>query len=133
MSEENVEVVRRMWEAATRRDLEAMDELIAEDAEFHSVLAASEGGIFRGHQGSRKYFAAIDAAFDDWHPEIEEIIDLDEDRVVVLSHVTARGKASGVPLDQRIGQIITVTDDKVTFIDSYFDQAEALEAAGPSE
>jgi ketosteroid isomerase-like protein len=59
MSQENVEVVRRFWAATTRRDLEAMDELIAEDAEFRSVLAASEGGVFRGHQSSREYFAAI--------------------------------------------------------------------------
>ena len=72
MSLENVELVRQLYEAAERRDLETLEMLGSEEREFHSVLAASEGRVFRGRQGIRDYFAAIDAAFDDWQPEIEE-------------------------------------------------------------
>ena len=133
MSLENVGVVRRMYEAVDRRDFETLDALISEEGEFHSVKAASEGRVFRGRRGIRDYFAAIDAAFDDWQPEIEELIEAGADRVVVLIHVTARGKASGIPLDQRVGEIVTVSENKTCLIDSYFDQSEALEAAGLRE
>jgi ketosteroid isomerase-like protein len=68
MSLENVELVRQLYEAAERRDLETLEMLGSEEGEFHSVLAASEGRVFRGRQGIRDYFAAIDAAFDDWQP-----------------------------------------------------------------
>jgi ketosteroid isomerase-like protein len=133
MSLENVELVRQLYEAAERRDLETLEMLGSEEGEFHSVLAASEGRVFRGRQGIRDYFAAIDAAFGDWQPEIEELIDAGDDRVVALIHVSGRGKASGIPLHQRVGQIVTVRENRICFIDSYFNQSEALAAAGLRE
>ena len=67
MSQENVEVVRRFYEAVNRRDLAVLGGLVAsEETEFPSVFATSEGRVFRGRQGVRDYFAAIDAAFVDF-------------------------------------------------------------------
>jgi ketosteroid isomerase-like protein len=133
VSQESVEIVRRLCDAANRRDLGTMDALGTEESEFRSVLAASEGRVFRGRQGTRDYFAAIDDAFDDFRFAVEEIIDAGQDRVVVLMRIIARGKASGIPLDQRVGQVWTLQDGKSHRIDSYFDFADALEAAGLRE
>ena len=133
MSQENVEIARRAFDAVNRRDLETLDALWSEDSEFHSVLAASEGRVFRGHQGIREYFAWFDESFTEFGSEVEEIIEAGEDRVVVLYTFRARGKASGVRLDQRGGLVITYQDEQITRMDSHFDPAEALKAAGLSE
>ena len=57
MSQENVEIVRRVSDAYNRRDVEAMlDELHAE-IEWHPWLQLQLGGaatVYRGHQGVRK-------------------------------------------------------------------------------
>jgi ketosteroid isomerase-like protein len=133
MSQENVETVRRVFEAVNRHDIGALDALLSEEMEFHSVLAASEGGVFRGRQGIRDYFAEFDAAFAEFRTEIEEIIDTGEDRVLALVKFTARGKGSGVTLDQHFGMVFTFQGEKVTRMDSYFNTAEALEAVGLRE
>ncbi len=130
MSQENVEIVRQVLDAVNRRDLGTMDALFPEEAEFHSVLAASEGRVFRGQQGIRDYFAWFDDAFEEFGSEVEEAIDAGEDRVVALLKFTARGKGSGITLDQRMGIVFTFQGGQLARMDSYFDPADALEAAG---
>ena len=131
MSQENVEVVRRFYEAVNRRDLAVLDGLLAsEESEFASVFATSEGRVFRGRQGNRDYFAAIDEAFEDFRTEILELIDAGEDRVVAMTRVTGRGKGSGIPVDKRFGQVWTLRDEAVVRIDTYVNPPDALEAAG---
>jgi ketosteroid isomerase-like protein len=133
MSLQNVELVRQLYEAAERRDLETLEMLGSEEGEFHSVLAASEGRVFRGRQGIRDYFAAIDAAFDDWQPEIEELIDAGDDRVVALIHVSGAWQGErDLPRPARRPDRDRARN-RICFIDSYFNQSEALAAAGLRE
>ena len=72
-------------------------------------------------------------AFSDLRIEAERIIDLSGDRVLVLSRHTARGKQSGVPIEHELGDLFTLRDGKIVRYDSYWNRAEALEAAGLSE
>jgi ketosteroid isomerase-like protein len=131
MSQE--EIVRRMFDAANERDLQTLEALLSEDVEFQSVLFASEGGTFRGRRGIREYFAAFDEAFAEYRSEVEEVVDAGEDRVVALVKFTARGKESGVTLDQPFGLVITFRGEQISRMDSYFNRAEAVEAAGLRE
>jgi ketosteroid isomerase-like protein len=133
MSQENVEIVRRILDAVERRDLGTMDALFPEEAEFRSVLAASEGRVFRGHQGIRDYFAWFDDAFEEFGSQVQEIIDAGEDRAVALLKFRARGKGSGIALDQRIGIVFISESEQLARMDSYFDPAEALDAVGLQE
>ena len=90
--------------------------------------------VFRGRQGIRDYFAWLAEAFEEFRSEVEEIIDAGEDRVVALLIASARGKASGVPLDdQRFAIVFTFQGKRIARADSYLTRAEALEAAGLSE
>jgi len=50
-----------------------------------------------------------------------------------LVKFTARGKGSGVTLDQHFGMVFTFQGERVTRMDSYFNTAEALEAVGLRE
>ena len=51
----------------------------------------------------------------------------------MLSRHIARGKESGVPIEHEIGDLFTLRDGKIVRYDSYWNRAEALEAAGLSE
>ena len=104
MSQENLEIVRQTMDAANRRDLQTMDELVSEDLEFHSTFAASEGRVFRGHQGIREYFVSLEESFDDLRLDAEEVIDAGGDRVVLLVWVSGRGKGSAIPVRHRYGR-----------------------------
>ncbi len=87
MSQDNVEVARRAFDAFNRRDLDAFLALMDEEVEVGSRQVAIEGG-YHGHQGVRRWWTDLLAAFPDYTAEVEELRDLGD---VML--VRVRGSA----------------------------------------
>ncbi len=135
MSEENVEVVRRFYEAVNRRDLTVLDGLLAsEESEFPSGLRHQRRACLSGPTGNPRHdFAAIDEAFVDFQTEVEGAPRCARRWVVAMTRVTGHGKGSGVAVDQRFAQVWTLQGAAVVRIDTYLNPAEALEAAGLRE
>lgn len=122
MSEENVELVRRIyacWDAG-----ESARELIDPDMEYVNPPYAVEAGVKRG----RRMLSAIRDVYPDFRFEPESYRDAGED-VVVIGR--ARGTAaSGVEAQWRQGYIFTVREQRVVRFQWFSDPAEALQAAG---
>src|SRR5207244_11065695 len=94
MSQENVEVMSRMYEAWLRGDPALFDALDPE-IELHPDPEAHWVGVnrtYRGHEGMREYMGAVYEAFEDYRPEVEKFIDV-EDKVVTLA--AERGGGTG--------------------------------------
>jgi ketosteroid isomerase-like protein len=134
MSQENVDIVRRLYEHWERGDFSFAD--CFDPQVEHSRIGAQtpdmEGrwfGLDEFGTAFREYLQALS----DLRIEAERIIDLTGDRVLVLSRQTARGKNSGVPIEHRLGDLFTLRDGRIVRYDSYWNSAEALEAAGLSE
>ena len=66
----------------------------------------------------------------DLHIEAERIVDLGGDRVLVISRQTARGTTSGLAFGHELGDLFTLRDGKILRYLSYWEPADALEAAG---
>jgi ketosteroid isomerase-like protein len=133
VSQQNVEFVRAMYEHWARGDFPAsfMDPEVE-----HSRIGAQTPdmeGEWRGLEAFSRVFAEYLHAFSDLRIEAEEIIDLDDDRVLVLSRHTAEGKLSGAPIEHELGDLFTVRDGKIVRYESYWDRAVALKAVGLSE
>jgi ketosteroid isomerase-like protein len=76
----------------------------------------------------------LGAAFDDFQAEPEEIIDLDDGRLLALVRLSGRGRSSGTPFDVTGAHLFTpARDGRLLRFEAYFDRAKALEAAGLSE
>lgn len=134
MSEENVEIVRRMYARWELGDLDTR-EFFDEDVE-HSRIGSELPGIngdWHGMEGMAVAMASYLDALADLRLEAERIIDLGGDRVLVLTRQTARGKTSGLPVELELGDLFTLSDGKIVRYDSYWDRADALQAAGISE
>jgi ketosteroid isomerase-like protein len=140
MSEENVEIVRRIWEAfqagMERGDPGAIFDsgLVAEDFEW--ILASNQldgQSLWRGRAGFAEFVRTWTAEFDDWSVRLERLIDAGKDRVVVLTVQTATGKGSGVPVDLHVGQVVELEDGRQVRVTNYPSHADALEAAGLRE
>jgi ketosteroid isomerase-like protein len=54
MSERNIELWRRWFEAYNERDTDAMIEYCDPQILFHSVFAVAGGGTYHGHDGMRE-------------------------------------------------------------------------------
>jgi ketosteroid isomerase-like protein len=131
VSQENVKVVRRMYEAFHGGDAEGalayFDPDVAVDA---SRRVDGEEG--RGREDLARIISSWVAAFEEWREEIEAIRDFG-DRVCIVATQRGRGKGSGVDIESRYAVVYEVQADKITGVTLYPEPAEALEAVGLSE
>jgi ketosteroid isomerase-like protein len=134
MSQENVEIVRSVYESSLRSDWDSLSELVDPDFEFRGTVGGlEEGRIARGAQQFREVFEEEDlAAWDERRFEPEDFIDAC-DRVVVMQREYRRGRASGVELELETAVVFEVRGGRVVRIQGYMDRAEAIEAVGMSE
>lgn len=127
MSEENVELIRRIYEAWDRE--ESARDFIAADVEYVNPSYAVEPGTRHG----RKSFSVVRDTYEDFSVRVERLIDAGGDDVVVLGRYTASGRGSGVPLEGEHGYIWTVRDGQAVRFRWFQSHREALDAAGLPE
>jgi ketosteroid isomerase-like protein len=132
VSQENVQIARRVHEAFNRRDMAAFLELLDPEVEWIPIMASLEGSVYRGHAGVRRWIAELDTDWESFETCPEEFRDLG-DRVLILGSWRACGRVSGVRLENQPGSWLAhLKDGKLTRQQTYTDRAEALEAAGLS-
>ena len=133
MSQENLEIVRRLSELLERRDWRGMTDLVDPNVELHGTVGGlEEGKVLRGlSQIVQAFDAELDEVWDDHRIEPQEFIDAG-DRVVVLQREYQRSK-SGVELEIDTATIFDLHEGRVVRMQGYMNPAEALEAAGLSE
>jgi ketosteroid isomerase-like protein len=133
MSQENVEIVRRIYEAWAGGDFRAG----ADDLDQHVVLVVRspdfpEFGVFSGPAGVSVYVRRM---LQQWERLTVEAKHIQAVGDTVLVHVVQHGKgrASGIEVDDRYFMLYTFRGDKVVRIELVRDKTDALEAAGLSE
>jgi ketosteroid isomerase-like protein len=135
MSQENVEIVRRVFEEFNRRgppDDTVLEELADPSIEFTSRLTSVEGSTYRGLDGLRRYYEDLADAFQEWRNDMNEMTDVGQNTVLVDATFRATGK-SGVAVELQSFIAWVLSDGKVARVYAYPSRREALEAAGLSE
>jgi ketosteroid isomerase-like protein len=132
MSQENVEIVKRLKAAFNEKDLDAFAELTTPDFEWTTAMMAVEGEVFWGREGIETYFERMREVWEEFHGIASEYRDLGE-RVLWIGRLEARGLGSGVPLSAPLDVLYDLRDGKISRMHSYLDHDEALRAAGLSE
>jgi ketosteroid isomerase-like protein len=132
MSEENVEIVRRAFDAFGSGELEESLVGLAPTFEFHpSGRFMDTQSVYRGPEGMRDFWRTFRDAWEELRIDIERIEDLG-DRVLTLG--TFHGRTGGTDAEVRAesGWIHTFEDGLIVRLRSFATWAEALEAAGLS-
>jgi hypothetical protein len=124
MSQENVEVVRRVNAAFAARDMDAYL------AEHHPnveivVLRSQIEGPYRGHGGLRRMLTEAFEA--DMELNFDEIRDCG-DRVLVLGHQHATVR--GVPFDHILAEVYEIEGGKVRRMQAFATVEAALDVVG---
>ncbi len=131
MSQENVELTRRAFQAFTDRDLDALMAMLDDDVEAVPILAAMEGG-YHGHDGIRRWWASLLGTFPDFDAEVVEVRDAGDLTVAAL-RVRGHGLESDTPFDAAFWQVSRFRHGKCIGWRVYTSESEALEAVGLSE
>jgi ketosteroid isomerase-like protein len=127
MSQENVEIVRRGFEAFQRGGPEGLLDLFTDDVVTYR--ADPDKSTFDGKAGFRAATADWTEDFSEWHVLPQEFTDLGE-RVLVRVLQIAQGRSSGVRVEEDYWFLFELTDSRVSKLSFYSRPAEALKAAG---
>jgi|SRR5690242_2142534 len=137
MSRENLEIVRRAYEAAARHDTAAVlaeydSEVVWDISQAPARNVIGEPHVFHGLDGLRSFFRQWYDAWKHVEPDLEELIDAGE-KVVSVETTRARGRTSGANVELAHGAVWTIRESKITHVIWFGSREEAIEAAGLSE
>ena len=125
--QQNVETVRRAYEAFGRGDIDAVLATLQDDVEW--ITAGPDdlptAGTRRGHQKVREFFGAVNDTFEMQRFEPATFV-ADGNTVVVLGSDTARIKATGTIVEEDWAHAFTFKDGKVATFREYMDTAAVV-------
>ncbi len=134
MSQENVELVRQIIERLNRRDIGgALADAAHDDfvADFSNSIGPSPGA-HRGRQQVSQFFWSFVELWEEVRWEPQELIDVDESRVIAVNRVYMRGR-DGIAANTRMAQVWTFSGRKAISVRMHQSKADALEAVGLRE
>ena len=141
MSQENLEVIRRIWDiyvdGLARGDpgtaTAAYEQgLVAPSSTYTPIREIPGTRTYVGPEGFVEFLRAWTADWVDLKMRLERIIDASDDRVVAVVHQSAVGKGSGAGVEVRFGIVYKLKGGQVIDRRDYR-VPEALEAVGLAE
>jgi ketosteroid isomerase-like protein len=139
MSQENVEVVRRVVEAFNQWGAHPGGErnpeippLLHPEIEFHTYAGVPEPGVYRGRDAVIEYHERVFGQFESVRVELEEPLSAG-DAVVLISRQHTVPRGSEAEIVQQVVEVCTIRDGLLAERKPYSTRAEALEAAGLPE
>ena len=127
MATANVELVRAIYSSWELGDFTLVDWA---DPDIEFVLADGPNpGNWTGLAAMSRAWGKALAEFDDLRARAEEIRELDDGRVLVLTHISGRGRQSGFELaamEGRGANVFHIREGRVTKLLAYFNRDRAL-------
>jgi ketosteroid isomerase-like protein len=132
MSQENVEIVRNAVERFQATG-EMSPEMTVEDVAWHDPPDFPDAQVHIGIDGVVHALGVWADAWDDWQVELDEFVDAGGERVLVRGKQRGRGKETGVLVEQPLCLVYLMRGGKAVEVRAFFDEGQALKAAGLSE
>jgi ketosteroid isomerase-like protein len=133
MSQENVEVVRRLMDAWNRADFNAGRALLDPEVVIdRSRSVGPDARVYRGYAQAEQFWIDWNNAWADVRWDIDECLP-SGDRVALFGRFQGAGATSGVRVDANVSQVFELRAGRVTRATLFQNRSEALEAAGLSE
>jgi ketosteroid isomerase-like protein len=128
MSEENVAVIRDLWDADACGDFER----VLEFCDPHVVMITLEEAPLYGVDAARRSRERLKEAREESEITLERVVDAG-DHVLLTACFRAHGRGSGVEVRARLYEVYTMRNRKILRVDEFGERAHSLEAAGPRE
>jgi ketosteroid isomerase-like protein len=134
MSQENVEIVRRVYEELSAHHVwEASPDLFDPEFALDLTDAYPDLGVILGLEAAEAALRGYIGTFDDFRVELREVIHADERLVVTAARDGGRLKGSDAEVWNDFFHVWTFHNGKVTRRSSHGKRSQALEAAGLRE
>jgi ketosteroid isomerase-like protein len=127
-SDARLDVIRRAYAAHAAGDLATVFALLHPEVEIVQTPELPWGGCHRGHDGARRFFAAL-AGWVDAQPRPERWFVAGED-VVACGRLVGRARRDGRPIDLEIVHVWTVRDGQAVRFAAWIDTPAMRRALG---
>lgn len=127
MTEENVELLRRGYEAYRRGDIQDVSELFDPEIEIYQSELLPWGGLYRGPEGAGQFFGKLTETIDS-EVDPDQFVDDEEDHVVVFGCSRGKVRATGRDFDVAAVHVWTIREGKAVRFESYIDTPKMREA-----
>jgi ketosteroid isomerase-like protein len=136
MSQQDVELVRSLFDGMGNADKEALLQMLPElieqtfdpEIEWVEDPQRADSRTYRGHAGVRESFERWMEGFDNYSFDVEDVIDCG-DNVLVIAREHARGAASGAAISSRNYFVLTLRNGKLLRYREFYDGDAARRAA----
>ena len=132
MSQENVEIVRRIYERLNRGDIEGVVGLCDDDFVMDMSERVFNPDTYRGHDGVRRFYEGVTDAWESYLWDVEEAR-VTGDSVVAMLHCEGQSHEGGPGVDWRVAWLWKLRRGRAVYVRFYRHRAKALQAAGLSE
>ena len=99
---------------------------------FQDVPQIPGSTVYRGHEGIRRWWAAVKEQLEELRFEFGEVAERGE-KVAVVTRAVGRGRGSGAEVDWTFTTVWSVRDGLVHSHRGYADHSEALRAMGTGD
>ncbi len=131
MSQENVEIVRRLYEALAQRDWDRVFAEARPDFEMTNQVGL-DVGTRAGPTAVKAFIEDQIEVFDSWSIEPQEFFE-SRDQVAVVVTIRARPRGGNVDVVIRTGHVWAIWDGAIVSMKSFPEPEKALEAVGSTE
>jgi ketosteroid isomerase-like protein len=122
-----VELVRAAYEWANRKRELDLAGALHPDFEWHTRVDLPDAGAREGHDRVTRLRAEWVDAFDDFHVELDELIDAG-DCAIAVSRLCGRPRDGSHELEVHASHVWKLREGKALEVRAYLTRAEALEA-----
>ena len=130
MPQENVEIIRRAGEVFNAGDLARWLEFYDPEVDWRAIEGALDDvGEMHGTEALRRYVEDWTDDFEGFTVVLDELLEIEGDRVVAVQQVMGRARLSGIETQLRYAVLYTLHDGKIVRGREYKDKEEALRAA----
>ena len=134
MSEDNLEVVRGVYQRWGRGDMGPDPDLFDPELVFESFMPdSSERVVSRGPEETQAFMREFLAQWTDYRLFGERFREIGADRILVEGHQSGRGRLSGAAVKSPMNSVWTFRDGRVVHLVFEPDLQRALEAAGAAD
>jgi ketosteroid isomerase-like protein len=129
IQEENIKIVKQLYDSFSRGDIEAIVEMLSTDVEWGEPMNPYNptGGTRHGHEGFLEWLNIGQQSEDILVLEPKKML-VDDDSVAVVGYIKCRAIPTGKIYESDFVHLVTIREQKVTKFQEFFDTYIAGEA-----
>ena len=133
VSEGAEQLILKMVDIFNREGIEAAIQYFDPELVWVAPPDWLEDPIYRGHEGIRRLTEMWTSRFGDYRLEVEEFIDLGDDRFILLIHQVGEIPSTSDTIKQPVGWVVQMRDGKLARVEVFFSWEETKAAAGVAD